>query len=277
MNTATAFAVLVMTAICAQQQPPLFDAASIKVNYAAGRPNPAIEFSSEALTMRQVSLGLMLKWAYSDGSLQILPPDWMLSPPLYDVHAKASGPVAEYQLRLMLQSLLAERFHLAVHVEKKEVPVMALLVAKGGPKFHESDGSYNPGRGMEMPLHFLGYGDDVHMQRSSNSAGHLRDSFTNTSMTLFAAVLSAMGMVTPYSGVSLPVIDMTGMPGRYDLQIAHDLNGSHREGDGPQTAEDVLADMKPNLEKDLGLTLERRKTILNVLIIDHADKTPTTN
>lgn len=114
------------------------------------------------------------------------------------------------------------------------------------------------------------------MQRSQDSNGRLRDSFSNTSMALFATVLAAMGTLTPYSNVPLPVIDLTGMPGRYDLQIVHDLSG-HREGEGPQTPEEVFADLKPILEKDLGLTLERRKAMLDVLVVDHADKTPTAN
>jgi len=153
---------------------------------------------------------------------------------------------------------------------------MALLVAKGGPKFHESDGTYDPARGADMPVHFLGYDDTVHMQRIQDPNGRLRDSFSNTPMSLFATVLAAMAILTPYDNVPLPVIDMTGMPGRYDLVIVHELSG-HREGDGPQTPEEVFADLKPILEKDLGLTLEHRKAMLDVLVVDHADKTPTAN
>ncbi len=276
MKGVLALAVLSVTAVCAQSPRPAFDVTSVKVNNAPGRPNPTIQYSPDTLTMRQVSLGMMLGWAYRADNLQVPAPEWMLSPPLYDVQAKAPRPVPESQFRLMLQSLLAERFHLAVHMEKKEMPVMALLVAKGGPKFHESDGVYDPARGAEMPLHFLGYGDDVHMQRNRDSDGRLRDSFTNTSITFFATVLAAMGTLTPYNNAPLPVIDMTGMPGRYDLQIVHELSG-HREGEGPQSAEEVLADLKPVLEKDLGLTLERRKAMLDVLVVDHADKTPTPN
>jgi uncharacterized protein (TIGR03435 family) len=252
MSPMIAIAILSVTAISAQSRSPAFDVASVKINDTPGRPRPTIQFSPDTLTMRQVSLALAVRWAYGPGS------------------------VPESQLRLMLQSLLAERFHLAVHVEKKEMPVMALLVAKSGPKIHESDGSYDPGRGAESPLHFLGYGEDVHMQRSQDPDGRLRDSFSNASMTLFATVLAAMGTLTPYSNVPLPVIDMTGMSGRYDLAIVHDLSG-HREGDGPQTAEEVLADLKPILEKELGLTLERRKAMVDVLVVDHADKTPMAN
>jgi uncharacterized protein (TIGR03435 family) len=276
MNRVIAIAILTVTAICAQS-PPAFDVASVRVNNIPGRPRPTIQFSPDTLTMRQVSVGLMLGWAYGPGSLQILAPDWMQAPPLYDILAKASGPVPENHLRSMLQTLLAQRFHLAVHVEKKEMPVMALLVTRNGPKFPESDGTYDPARGAEMPLHFPGYGDDVHMQRSRDPDDRLRDSFSNTSMTFFATILAAMGSVTPFDNVPLPVIDMTGMPGRYDLQIVHGLYTSHPEGDGPQTAEEVFADLKPVLEKDLGLTLERRKAMLDVLVIDHADKTPTAN
>src|SRR5689334_5144292 len=57
----------------------------------------------------------------------------------YDSQAKADGPASEAQLRGMLQTLLAERFQLQVHHTTKELSVYALVVAKDGPKFHESD------------------------------------------------------------------------------------------------------------------------------------------
>ena len=64
----------------------------------------------------------------------------------------------------MLRTLLAQRFHMTAHIEKKELPVWALLVAKGGIRFGEAGGEYDPAKGREMPIPFAGYGDDVHMQ-----------------------------------------------------------------------------------------------------------------
>lgn len=125
---------------------PAFDVASVRVNNSPGRPRTTIQFSPDTLTMRQVSLWLSLRWAYGADDPQIAGPDFLHGPPLFDIAAKASGSVPENQMRLMLQTLLGERFHLTVHHEKKEMTVMALLVAKGGPRVRESDGKYDPAR-----------------------------------------------------------------------------------------------------------------------------------
>jgi uncharacterized protein (TIGR03435 family) len=68
-------------------------------------------------------------------------PGWMASD-LFDITAKADGPVTFDRQLLMLQSLLADRFHLVIRRDTREMPVYALLVSKNGPKFkdaHESD------------------------------------------------------------------------------------------------------------------------------------------
>jgi uncharacterized protein (TIGR03435 family) len=198
----------------------------------------------------------------------------MQSPPFYDIVAKSSGPVPESQLRLMLQALLAERFHLATHRETKEMPVTALLVAKSGPKLQESAGEYRLERGAEAPMQFLAYDSSVHIQRGQEPGGRIRDSYTNVSMKFFAAVLELMGSRSPLDKV--PVVDMTEMHGRYDFAIVLDLTQPH-EGDTPSASDDVLANFKPVLEKQLGLTLEHRKAMVDVLVVDHADKTPAEN
>ncbi len=73
----------------------------------------------------------------------------------------------------------------------------------------------------------------------------------------------------------VPVVDMTGLKARYDLTLLHDRL-ANTEGERP-TGDDVLADYKTLLQKQLGLTLERRKAPVEVLVIDHADRQPTPN
>jgi uncharacterized protein (TIGR03435 family) len=272
MKAVIAIAILGASTICAQQ-PPAFDVASIKVNNVTGRGPGSIQYSPSSLTMRGLSLWFIVRWAYGLENFQISGPDSMQSPPFYDIVAKSSSPVPENELRLMLRALLAERFHMAVHLDKKEMPVTALLVARSGPKFHESNGTYDPGCGPEMPTQLLGYGDDVHAQGYRDSEGRRRECYTNISMPLFATVLALMVGRTPLEQV--PVVDMTGLPGRYDLATVR-LPQSN-DGDGPPTSSDILAEFKAILETQLGLTLERRKAMVDVLIIDHADKTPTEN
>jgi len=107
-----------------------------------------------------------------------------------------------------VQTLLAERFHLTAHHEMTDMPVTALLVAKGGPKVRASAGKYQPELGPEAPVRFLGYDDNVHVQRSQDPDGRIHNSFSNVSMPLFAAMLELMASRSPMDKVA--VVDMTG-------------------------------------------------------------------
>jgi uncharacterized protein (TIGR03435 family) len=254
--------------------PPAFEVASVKVN-----PDPprkffgAIQRSPDSLTMRGISLWLGVRWAYGVESFQISGPEWLQAPPFYDILAKAPGAVRESEMRWMFRTLLAERFHLAVHWEKREMPVMALVVAKGGPKFRESVGKYDPQRGAEAPMQFLGFASSVHIQRSFDQ-GRVRDSFTNMPMKDFASVLAMWASRSPYEKVA--VVDMTGLAGRFDFAIVMDRPGS-AEGGEASLPDDPLGAIERVLPKELGLALQRRKASVDVLVIDHADRNPTPN
>ncbi len=261
-----AVAAALLFSVHGNAQSPAFDVASIRMNDSPGLPTSAIHVSSNSLTMRQVSFSAALKWAYAAGNFQISGTQGMQGAPFYDIQARASGGVSESELRLMLRTLLAQRFHLAVRVEKKEMPVWALSIAKDGVRFRESGGNYEPARGPEMPFPFAGYSDDVHMQINFEG-GRVRDSFTNISMPLFAGALTTAGG----SSNSTPVIDSTGLSGRFDLTLLLDPDVIDQSG------EEMLAGLKPALEKQLGLTLERRRAIVESLVVEHADKVPTEN
>ncbi len=268
-------------------EPPVFEIASVKVNADPDRLRGIgrlgqIQYSPDTLTMRGISLWMSVRWAYGVENFQISGPDWMQNSPVYDIVAKAPGPVPASQLRLMLRTLLAERFHLTVHQERKEMPVTALLAATGGPKFHESAGKYDPERGAEAPMRFLGYDDSVHVQRNQSRDGRLQDSYTNVSMKLFAAMLELASSRSGFDKV--PVVDMTGLQGRFDFVVTLDRPGSVRsEGEGasaddpPLPPHDPLAAWKPILQKQLGLTLKPGKAMVDVIVVDHVNKEPTPN
>jgi uncharacterized protein (TIGR03435 family) len=114
-----------------------FDVASIKPGALAsaggeGSRRENISSSPDTLTMANVSLASAIKWAYSLHDYQVAGPAW-LNDERYDIRAKASGPTPDDQLRLMLRTLLADRFKLTSHRQTKDLPVYALLVAKNGP------------------------------------------------------------------------------------------------------------------------------------------------
>ncbi len=226
---------------------------------------------------------MCVRLAYGVENFRIAGPDSMQNPPFYDIVAKAASPVPESELRLMLRKLLADRFHLTLHWEKKEMSVTALLVAKGGSKIHPTTGAFDPNHGDDAHMQNLGYDNNVHIQRSAGTNGNVRFTFTNASMALFATWLESSSSVFIYD--KAPVVDLTGMQGRFDWVVDSPLARPPSGGDGAGTP--VVADgntggvlldhYKPILESEQGLTLERRKAMVDILVIDHVDKEPTSN
>jgi uncharacterized protein (TIGR03435 family) len=125
---------------------PSFDAATVKPGL-LGTGGNDIGMTAQTLIMRNVTLMICLKFASGAQDSQIVGPD-SLSTDRYDIVAKAAAPVASQgQFSLMMQSLLAERFHLILHRETRDTSVYALVVGKNGPKFQKSVGE---GRTMLM-------------------------------------------------------------------------------------------------------------------------------
>ena len=233
----------------AQQQQPVagrlaFDVASVKPSQIAraggeGSRRERIDRSPGSLTMRNVSISFCIQWAYSVKFYQISGPRWLVDE-RYDIVAKASGSHDDGQLRLMLQTLLADRFKLKLHREKKELPVYALVVGKDGPKLRPSTAD-----------------GDSDMQVAAGSFV-----FQRTSMQDLADRLSDL------VGVDRPVIDETGIKGVFDVTLKSAARAA-LEGDGPS--------IFTSLREQLGLRLEPRKGRLEILVVDFADKVPTEN
>ena len=209
----------------------------------SGRGN--VSTSPGSLTMRGVSLKFCIGWAYDVKDYQISGPSW-LSDGRFDIVAKAGGPAPEDHLRLMLQALLAERFKLALHSQSKELPAYALTVAKSGLKIHESAGDGPPAirrNGLGMTAERI-------------------------STAQFADILS--------SALRVPVVDVTGLKGRYDATVDFTpyIPLDSKPGDPPPDLVDIAIIAVQDL---LGLKLEARKEPLKTLVIDHAERAPTEN
>jgi uncharacterized protein (TIGR03435 family) len=109
-----------------------FDVASIKPSMvvAPGDSNPeSIDIAPGGrLTMTNIRLSSCLKWAFDVQDSQISGPGW-IEAERYDIVAQATGPTTTNNLKLMLRSLLADRFKLALHHANKESSVYGLVVA----------------------------------------------------------------------------------------------------------------------------------------------------
>ncbi len=228
----------------AQSAPPGFETASI-------HPNPRVErqeaqVSPGNLVMRNQPMFFLVQWAWDLTPAQIDAPPWFADD-CFDIVAKATGPADETQMRLMLQTLLADRFGLKLHKEARVMPVYAITLAKGGPKFQESttEGSFTLERKIPVIL-------NLHHARMSDLAQGISGE------------------------VRTPVVDATGLKGRYEihLDLSAYLNRTGGAGDGQF---DMMSILFSGFQDLLGLKLEARKQSVDVLVIDHAEKTPTEN
>jgi uncharacterized protein (TIGR03435 family) len=251
----TATLVFIGLAVFAAPNSPAFDVASIKPNQMgnaggekAEREN--ITVSPEGVIMRNVSLRSCLRWAYSVKDFQISGPGWLASEK-YDIAAKTAPPTSNDQLRLMMQTLMADRFKLALHRETKDLPVYALVVAKNGRKLHEAaagdvKGSMRPaGGGLE---------------------------FRNFSMAEFAEQLAARPLK-----VDRPVFDKTDLNGTFDftLKLADNMQDLKSTLEGIEKGEGQA--ISTIIQQQLGLRLQPQKGPVEVLVIEHAEKVPTGN
>jgi uncharacterized protein (TIGR03435 family) len=224
-------------------------AASTSFEVASIRPTPPAERQGGTWSLpktgefhtHNLSLGYLIHLAWNvDPTLIVDKPAWMDSDP-YDINAKPEAGIklTREQLRPMLQNLLEQRFHLAVHTEIRQMKGYALVVAKGGPKLKSAKGDVTPN------------------WRDDTSTGNLKG--RNWSSEFLAAEL------TPAAG--LPVVDQTGLNGHYDVSAEYAPDLEH---------ESPLPSLFTVVES-LGLRLVAQKVPVSVLVIDHVDRTPTEN
>jgi uncharacterized protein (TIGR03435 family) len=239
----------------AQNNVPSFEVASIKLN-----PVPArtpIHFGPDSVHLTSVDLRIVLMLAYGVRDFQIVGPDWLRDSTganRFNIEAKASHVVPEDQLHLMLRSLLSDRFHLVLHHEQREMAVIALRADSSGVKLKPSIGGVPPDTQWE------GFGGV-----SYTGAG-----FVNAPMdAVAAAVHHCTGNTLP------PVVDQTGLTGRYDFAL-RGLPPPPPDSFTPTDDEKLVA-CNTIVQQDLGLYLANRKAPIDILVVDHADKTPAAN
>jgi uncharacterized protein (TIGR03435 family) len=231
--------------------PPTFEVASIKVSQTPpGRGLASLreDISTDParLTMVNVSLGTAIRWAYRLGVYEISGPDW-ISSTRFDITAKAAGPVGDDQLYLMLQALLKERFKLEFHRQVKEISGYALVAGKNGTKLHLVD-TVGGGEGSMTGAGLMFEGHKMPLSRLTD---------------IISSVLKT------------PVKNMTGLDGFYDFKVdMRPYLADRQPGDPPI---DLPSIAMSALDAQLGLKLEARKIQMEVLTVDHAEKTPTEN
>lgn len=219
------------------------------------------------LTLENVALAGMVQMAYGIDDYQLSAPDWMKTT-RFVLTAKVPEGATKEQMELMMRNLLIERFKLQAHVERKEVAgAYQLVVSKSGPKLTKSAGepeedAVRPGRftldkdGYPEPP--PGRGDWMAMGR-----GKARWRMANWGMEQFAKGLADQ--------LGAPVVDATGLKGKYDILIS--WSPEAMRADAPEDAGPSLF----TAVQRLWLKLESKKTPMDVVVVDHMEKTPTEN
>jgi len=231
-----------------------FEVASVKPSDPSAQGSQMGLSPGGLFTATNVTLKVLIQQAWDVRDFQISGGPGWLDTERYDITAKGDGPgVSEDEMRKMpevqrnkvleefrmrIRALLADRFQLKVHRETKELPVYALIVAKGGPKIQPATEDGSPG-------------GRLHITRES--AG----------VEIAGQKVFLMSLVRLLSDqVGRTVLDKTDLKGSYDFKMsfAPDLP----ESDGPSIFTAV--------QEQLGLKLDAQKGPVEVLVIDSAQK-----
>jgi uncharacterized protein (TIGR03435 family) len=254
----------------AQSSPaPSFDVASVKPSLTTGgrfslsggpgTPDPG------RIVYSNVPLRIVLLSAYEVRNYQLLGPEW-LNTLRYDITARVPQGASRDEFQAMLRHLLESRFRLALHRESKEMPVYALLVAKRGPKLKPVDAP----SADEQIATAHGEGPDGFPKLSMPSSGIVIE--TKNGAARVTANASPMSKFADFlsTRTGRPVLDQTGLSGNYSFVL-------YFTPEGAQAADNAEPDLIGALEPQLGLRLEPRRAPVELLVIDHAEKTPTEN
>jgi uncharacterized protein (TIGR03435 family) len=232
-----------ITTLAGGQAPPSFEVASIKP-FQGLATEVYVHVSGPKVTISEYGLLGLVMTAYKVEPWQVSGgPPWLESD-RFNITANAPGDArpTDNQIQRMLQSLLADRFQLKVHREKRDRPIYSLIIDKKGPKLTVSsapDPSFSLGGGVRGT----------------------RMTFKKQTMEYLALQLANSG------GLGRDVIDKTMLTGTYDFAL-HWAPAT----DGNASLDSNEPGLITALQEQLGLKLEPQKAQVEILVIDHAEK-----
>jgi uncharacterized protein (TIGR03435 family) len=232
---------------------PSFDVATIKPNPSGGTQMQSLTLNGRNFAVRNGSLGDLITFAYDLQMQQLVNgPGWMNSD-RYDIAAvpDVEGIPNGDQLRIMMRKLLTDRYKLTFHHEKRQLSAYVLTVGKGAQNL-TPDQSGVPLPGM----------------RYLPGPGGLSLLMGNATLTDFTSFLKMLVL-------DHPVVDQTGIKGRFDFKVTFTPDDSQFNGHPPKVPASDVSEA-PNLfdaiQQQLGLKLTAEKTAVDVIVIDHVEK-----
>ncbi len=277
--------VLICRALSAQS----FDVASIKpAAPPSARGGRSMAFSQATqdpgrLTLNNQSLTSLIMRAYRLPRYQVTAPDWM-DTVRFDIAAKIPPGSTKEQIDIMLQKLLAERFHLIVHPETKEIASYDLVIGKKGPRLKETDYKEDPSRPEPPPGPIKKDANGFPVLNSPNVVVSMRMVGSHGASAHMAAKAQPLSVLTNMLSRQLraPVVDKTGLTAKYDFTLEYAPQGPGIAPAPSASGEASLPDesgapIQTAIQEQLGLRLEAKKEPVAMLIVDKADKLPTEN
>jgi uncharacterized protein (TIGR03435 family) len=238
-------------------QRPEFEVVSVKVNHSNEEPEIPPRRSGTLVTMHNVQVGSIIYYAYHlEGFYQLTGtiPEWPFELKWFDIDARTTPDATEDQVRLMFQSMLADRFKLQAHRETRDISEYLLTLGKGKLQLTPSD-SKEP---MKIRI------EDRPHARQPGTCG------TAATREGSQLVCHAVPMERIAAQISLvlhsPAADRTGLTGTYDMNLRFMSEGRTPEPD--QIAAPTLAEALA----EVGLKLEKGKGAVEVLVIDHIER-----
>jgi len=228
-----------------------------------------------------MSLRMLLMTAYDVKTFQIAGPA-LLDTERFDISATMPPATTKEQFRTMLQNLLTERFKMTLHRETRELPMYALTVAKTGPKLKESTeapaGDVDPAT-IPPPGKM---GPDGFPILAIPPGAPIVIFMINGRARMIGQQKTMPDLADRLTGaLSRPVIDATALKGKYDFTLTYSPEGMN--GPQPPPSEASVAEAEPlpdifgAIQAQLGLKLEPKKGPVEMIVIDHIEKTPIEN
>jgi len=277
-------AVLLLSAAAVTAQGPAFEVASIRPT--APDQNDVVvgvRITGAQLRISRWPLKEYLSMAYRIRPQQISGPDSLSA--LWDISATIPAGVSQDKVPEMLQALIADRFQMKAHLEKKDFPVYALEIGKDGLKIKEAAPDPTAAGPVASNVQGTGGNNVVTLNGDDGSSFTLannRVEVRRMTMERFA------NLVTRF--LDRPVIDFTGLKGAYDLTLdiapedhtAMLVRAAVSQGVKlpPQALQAMnlgsLNPLKPGMEK-AGFRLDARNALIDFLVVDSIAKAPTEN
>ncbi|SPE33425.1 conserved exported hypothetical protein [Candidatus Sulfopaludibacter sp. SbA3] len=209
------------------------------------------------------SVGFLARYAFNVSLSRLDGPSW-INEACYDLAAKLPPGATRDDVPLMVQNLLAERFHLAEHHETRTLPAYTLVVVPGEPKLKPSAiQPAFPGPSARKPP------SGPPWALSIADGGYYRLTATNMDLKSLAGVLEGI--------LGSLVVDETGLTGNYEFRLNYLPPGAPGNLDLSDERGFPVTDISSALQPQLGLQLKLQKRSQDVVVIDHLDKAPTEN